>query len=140
MLGGDFIGYFAISLVALGADFLLFVALTYATELRPGLAAAAGWSLGLSVHYLLARHFLYRAMPQGGTLWQAIARFIVYAGPSVAGLVLTIIVVEVAAWLGLAQPLAKVIAAVLSFQLAFLLRSLMFGRSAEPSKPELASA
>lgn len=124
-LGREFAWYLAISVIALAIDFALFLGLT-TTGWRPGLAAAAGWTVGLLVHYLLARRFLYIGIERGGRLPTRISRFLNYALPSVVGLAITVLVVEVGAALGFAPTATKALATVLSFGLAFVARSLMF--------------
>lgn len=127
-LRSGFIPYFGVSLVALGVDMVAFAVLTEAAPLRVGIAALVAWWIGLAVHYHLARSILYRDMARGGRPAERVARFLTYAGPSLAGLGVTVLIVEAGVLLGLAPLLAKAIAAVVSFQLAFVMRSLMFAK------------
>lgn len=128
-LRAGFLPYFLVSLVALGADIAIFVALTNGAMLRAGLAAIVAWWVGLAVHYHLARAVLYTQMPRGGSPAAGFARLLAYAGPSLAGLGFTVLIVELGVLLGLAPILAKAAAAIVSFNLAFVMRSLMFARA-----------
>lgn len=127
-LRGTFAPYLAISVVALLADVAVLSALSGAAGVRPSLAAFAAWWVGLAVHYHLARAMLYTAMPRGGSWAQGGGRLLVYAGPSIVGLAITVAVVEAGTMLHAPLLLSKAIAAALSFQLAFVLRSLMYAR------------
>lgn len=56
--------------------------------------------------------------------------FVLYAAPSLGGMALTVMVVEFGIMAGLSPLIAKSLAAILSFLLAFVLRQVMFGHSA----------
>lgn len=126
----DFGIYFSISLAALAIDMACFVMLNHITPLRAGAAAAIGWIVGLGTHYFLAQNLLYKGMKDRNSLLAQIKSFLSYAAPSIAGLGLTVGIVEIGVALGVSAILAKATAATMSFVLAYLVRNMIFNRPA----------
>ena len=125
-----FLVYLAISLAALAVDTASFMLLLAVSPLRPGAAASLAWGIGLLTHYAIARQTLYRTTSTSGSWSTQIRLLLLYAAPSLGGLALTVVVIELCILAGLAPLVAKALAAILSFLLAFVLRQVMFGHSA----------
>jgi putative flippase GtrA len=111
--------YTAVSALALGVDFLVFLTLA-GPALRPSLAGAAGYAIGLAVHYALSVRHVFDAGSAGKSQARLLGEFI---ASGIVGLVITTLVIAAATELFGLPPLAAKIAAVAaSFLVVYLLR------------------
>lgn len=119
--------YALISAVALGTDVTSFLTLL-AIGVSPILASAAGYMLGIGVHWLISSRAIFQdnlAAPGAGRLRQ---KFL-FAVASLAGLVLTTTIVGIAALLAIDPRLGKLAAMIVSFFVTWCLRRwLVFDR------------
>jgi putative flippase GtrA len=111
--------YILVSLVAVAADFGLFVVLAWANG-KASLAGVLGYAAGMLVHYLLSSRFVFDSAASGKSEPRQLVEF---ALSGLAGLSLTGLIIAVAteAW-GLTPVAAKVIAVLVSFAAVFLIR------------------
>lgn len=111
--------YGAVSVLALALDTGVYVALAGA-GIRPAAAGAIGYVLGLVLHFLLSRAFVFDAVPAAKG---DIRLFVEFAATGVAGLALTALTIAMAtAGLGLDLLTAKAIAVAASFTAVYLAR------------------
>ena len=116
-----YLRYLAASVVALGTDFSLFLALR-ATDMPIALLSALRYSAGILVHWLISSRLVFagelrdvgveRARQQGLFLLSAFA-----------GLLITVAVVSLAVQFGIDARFAKLVAVAASFQATYLLRA-----------------
>jgi len=110
--------YAAVSALALGLDFAVFLALNSAFG-HPTLSGVAGYACGIVVHYRLSRQFVFAT---AGSAKSAHRRFVEFVGSGVVGLVVTAVVIAVATGMGASPILAKVMAAGASFVGVYAIR------------------
>ncbi len=127
-LFGQLSRYTVISIVALILDFCVFLGLT-ASGARASMAAAAGYSAGLVLHYILSVCFVFQADRTGKGHGRLFLEF-VFSG--FAGLITTVAIVTLAVdAFGVSAGLAKMMAVGTSFAITFALRRyLVFAWSA----------
>jgi len=111
-----FTRYLLASVVALSADFALFMALAH-MQVPPAIAALGGYGMGLILHWLISVHFVFglEAPPTHG---QRIA-FLVSA---VIGMAITAALVGGLSALGLPPAAAKLMAIPVSFLTVYAIR------------------
>lgn len=118
--------YLGASVIALGCDFASFLALL---ELRasPGLAAGAGYAIGIVVHWLVSSRKVFTASvaAPGAARTRQKALFVVSA---LIGLALTSTIVASGSLLGFDPRLAKLAAVAVSFTVTWLLRDIIVFR------------
>lgn len=111
--------YAIVSALALGLDFLVFVTLVGAV-LRPSLAGAAGYAVGLAMHYALSVRCVFDARTTGKSEARLFGEFI---ASGLVGMAITVLVIAVATdGIGLPPLFAKGAAVAASFFIVFLLR------------------
>ena len=120
--------YLGASVIALGADMGSFLTLL-AIGTAPGPAAAAAYSLGIVVHWLLSSRTVFAAgvASRGPERTRQKAMFVISA---LIGLALTTATVTVGAALGADPRLAKLAAIAISFTTTWLLREKLVFRPA----------
>jgi putative flippase GtrA len=115
----QFSRYSLTSVVALAADFAIYVAL-FAGSVKASIAGVAGYGMGMLVHYLLSSRFVFdtgRSQKSDGR------RFVEFALSGLVGITLTGFVIAVATeGCGLGPIAAKIIAAAISFAAVFAIR------------------
>lgn len=118
--------YLGASVIALGCDMASFLALL-SLGLVPGLAAAAGYALGIVVHWLVSSRkvFTDSVAAHGTARTRQKALFVVSA---LIGLGVTTAIVSGGAMLGLDPRLAKLVAIGASFTITWLLRDVVVFR------------
>lgn len=118
--------YLGASVIALGCDMASFLALL-SLGLAPGLAAAAGYALGIVVHWLVSSRkvFTDSVAAHGTARTRQKALFVVSA---LIGLGVTTAIVSGGAMLGLDPRLAKLVAIGASFTITWLLRDVVVFR------------
>lgn len=116
-----YLRYLAASVVALGVDFSLFLALR-ATGMPIALLSALSYSAGILVHWLISSRLVFagelRAIGIDRARQQAL--FLLSA---FAGLLITVAIVSLAVQFGIDPRLAKLVAVAASFQATYLLRA-----------------
>jgi putative flippase GtrA len=113
------LGYSLASILALGLDFVAFIALI-GSGLAAPLAGAAGYAMGLTLHYSLSTRFVFAAVR---TEKPEVRLYGEFALTGLAGLAITAAVIAAATGLlGLNALMAKVLAAGTSFLAVFALR------------------
>jgi putative flippase GtrA len=111
--------YSLVSALALSLDFTTFLGLTK-SGMSPPLAGVIGYVLGLGVHYLLSICLVFDAQGTGKLHTRLFGE---YALSGVAGISITAFIIALATQTaGLAAPLAKLLAAPVSFLVVFALR------------------
>ncbi|HWU74284.1 MAG TPA: GtrA family protein [Sphingomonas sp.] len=116
-----YVRYLAASVVALGVDFSLFVALQ-PTGMPIALLSALSYSAGILVHWLISSRLVFagelRAIGIDRARQQALFLLTAFAG-----LLITVAIVSLAVQFGIDARLAKLVAIAASFQATYLLRS-----------------
>ena len=116
-----YLRYLAASVVALGVDVSLFLALQ-ASGMPVALLSALSYSAGILVHWLISSRLVFagdlRAIGIDRARQQAL--FLLSA---FAGLLITVAIVSLAVQFGLDARLAKLVAVAASFQATYLLRA-----------------
>jgi putative flippase GtrA len=110
--------YLLVSLCALCADTLLFLALSDRL-LPPGAAACAGYLFGILVHWVLSVRFVFRDRLSRRASHAQRLSFVLSA---LLGLGVTVGIVSLATHAGLPAAPAKAIAVAVSFTLVYLVR------------------
>ena len=111
--------YGLVSVVALACDFVVFLALTKAGA-WPALAGAAGYVLGLALHFLLSTLFVFDTAAARKSIQRLFAEFAASGG---VGLIMTAGIISVMTGRMHAGPAtAKLTAVLVSFAIVFLLR------------------
>lgn len=111
--------YVLVSALALAVDFVVFLTLAGAV-MRPSLAGAAGYAVGLAVHYALSLRHVFDARSTAKSEMRLVSEFIL---SGIAGLAITTIVIAAATELAHLPPLAaKMAAVVASFLVVYALR------------------
>lgn len=125
-----FVRYVLASVGALAADMAAFLALL-GTGLAAAPASAAGYTLGILVHWLLSS----RAVFADGVAARGLARarqkalFVISA---LVGLALTTAIVGLSVWAGVNAMIAKLVAIAMSFLATWLMRSHIVFRAGAP--------
>jgi putative flippase GtrA len=113
------LSYAAVSGVALAADTGAYLALAW-LGLLPALAGAAGYLIGLALHYALSVTFVFDAQATGKSPHRLIVEF---GASGLAGLLLTAAAIAFSTGiLGLSLVAAKSIAVIASFAAVYALR------------------
>lgn len=122
--------YTAVSVVALAFDVSIFLSLE-ASGCNASLSAAAGYSAGLVLHFIMSIYFVFDAQRTGKGYGRLFTEF---AFSGLAGLITTVAIVTLAIEvLHLDPGAAKLFAVVISFALTFALRRyLVFAWATEP--------
>lgn len=103
--------YAAVSALALGLDFAVFLALNSAIG-YPTLSGVAGYACGIVLHYELSRQFVFAT---AGSAKSAHRRFVEFIASGVVGLIVTAAVIAAATAMGVSPIVAKIMAAGASF-------------------------
>lgn len=119
-LGEDRLRYVLVSCAALGLDTLITLNLTWA-GLAPALASAAGYVLGLALHWVLSSRFVFAAeLGQDHAARRRQAALFVASG--LCGLAVTVVAFTSAVTFGIPALIAKAFAVGLSFCVVYLIR------------------
>lgn len=111
--------YLLASVVSLAFDVALFMVLV-AFLVDPGWASAAGYSVGIIVHWLISSSFVFPGKSrQGGALYLQRLGFI---GTAILGLGITVAIVSWLTDLGILPVVAKASAVFVSFFVVYLTR------------------
>ena len=112
--------YLVASAIALSCDYLLLLWLVQSDFLSTGVAGAVSYGLGIGVHYLLSRWFVF----EPGWLHQRAGMELTgFVGTGLAGLALTVLILQVGSeLLGIPVVLSKAAAVGGSFALTYLMR------------------
>ena len=118
--------YLGASVIALGCDMASFLALLE-LGLAPGPAAAAGYGLGILVHWLVSSRKVFgdSVARHGAARTRQKELFVVSA---LIGLAVTTLIVGAGSMLGLDPRLAKLVAVGASFTVTWLLRDVVVFR------------
>lgn len=114
------LSYLAVSAVACGVDFCVTMAMTYA-HTSAFIAAAAGYLLGLAVHWSLSVRFVFvRETASDGPEKRRQLMLFVLSG--FVGLIATVAIYSSVMMMGGWAPAAKALAVAVSFVLVYLFR------------------
>lgn len=120
LLGEDRVRYVLVSCAALGVDTIITLNFTWA-GLPPALCAAAGYVVGLGLHWVLSSRFVFAAelsASQGARARQAALFF----ASGIGGLAVTVSTFTTAVTLGVPALIAKAFAVGISFVVVYLIR------------------
>ncbi|MEZ5956803.1 MAG: GtrA family protein [Hyphomonadaceae bacterium] len=120
MLGEDRVRYVLVSVAALGADTLITLNLTSA-GIAPALSAAAGYLIGLALHWVLSSRFVF-ATELAGNRAARTRQAALFVASGFGGLVVTVAVFAIAVGIGAPAIIAKAFAVGISFCAVFLVR------------------
>ena len=130
-LVGQLSRYTLISVVALALDFSVLLGLT-ASAVGASMAAAAGYSAGLVLHYILSVCFVFHADRTGKSHGRL---FLEFAFSGLAGLITTVAIVTLAVEaFGAPAGVAKMFAVGTSFAITFALRRYLVFAWSVPSR------
>jgi putative flippase GtrA len=111
--------YGLISVVALGADFMVFLGLTLA-GMQPSLAGAVGYLAGLVLHYVLSVRFVFDVARSAKSHARLFSEFVVSGA---VGLCITAGTIAISTDIAHLPPVVgKAAAVVMSFAVVFILR------------------
>ena len=111
--------YLAASIIALLFDFTLFSTLV-AFAMDPTIASAAGYCVGIIIHWLVSANIVFRGKTRDGTALHL--QRALFAGSALVGLGITVATVEFLGRLGF-EPIASKVAAIgISFIAVYALR------------------
>lgn len=120
MLGEHRVRYVLVSAAALGVDTLITLNLTW-SGFAPSLSAAAGYIIGLSLHWALSTRLVFAAeLAADGRARARQAALFVLSG--LGGLAVTVATFSTAVNLGIAASMAKAFAVAISFCIVYLIR------------------
>lgn len=120
MLGQDRVRYVLVSAAALGIDTLITLNLTW-SGFAPSLSAAAGYVIGLTLHWALSTRFVFAGQLASDSRARARqAALFVLSG--LGGLAVTVATFSTAVALGAAASLSKAAAVAISFCIVYLIR------------------
>ena len=122
-ISGTYVRYGLVSAAALGADLTLLRALL-ASGHAPELASAAGYSLGIVVHWFLSSRLVFAQQTRARRSSGRNRQKLLFLLSALLGLGLTVFIVAVGTALGAEPLMAKLAAIVVSFQSVWLLRRL----------------
>jgi putative flippase GtrA len=111
--------YSVVSVVALAADFGVYVAL-FSAAVAASLAGVAGYAVGMVVHYILSSRFVFKTR---GSQKSERLRFVEFLVSGLIGITMTGVIIAAATEIfGVAPIAAKVVAAAVSFAAVFAIR------------------
>jgi putative flippase GtrA len=116
-----YLRYLAASVVALGVDFSLFLALQ-ASGMPIALLSALSYSAGILMHWLISSRLVFAGELRDVGIDRARQQAL-FLLSAFAGLLITVAIVSLAVQFGLDARLAKLIAVPASFQATYLLRA-----------------
>lgn len=116
-----YLRYLAASVVALGVDFSLFVALQ-PTGMPIALLSALSYSAGILVHWLISSRLVFAGELRDVGIDRARQQAL-FLLSAFAGLLITVAIVSLAVQFGIDARLAKLVAVATSFQATYLLRA-----------------
>lgn len=116
-----YLRYLAASVVALGADFSLFLALQ-AAGMSIALLSALSYSAGILVHWLISSRLVFAGELRDVGIERARQQAL-FLLSAFAGLLITVAIVSLAVQFGVDARLAKLVAVAASFQATYLLRA-----------------
>jgi putative flippase GtrA len=116
-----YLRYLAASVVALGVDFSLFLALQ-AIGMPIALLSALSYSAGIVMHWLISSRLVFAGELRDVGIDRARQQAL-FLLSAFAGLLITVAIVSLAVQFGLDARLAKLIAVAASFQATYLLRA-----------------
>ena len=116
-----YLRYLAASVVALGVDFSLFLALR-ATGMPIALLSALSYSAGVLVHWLISSRLVFAGELRDIGIDRARQQAL-FLLSAFAGLLITVAIVSLAVQFGIDARLAKLVAVAASFQATYLLRA-----------------
>jgi putative flippase GtrA len=116
-----YLRYLAASVIALGVDLSLFLALEV-TGMPIALPSAISYSAGILVHWLISSRLVFAGDLRDVGIDRARQQAL-FLLSAFAGLLLTVAIVSLAVQFGLDARLAKLVAVAASFQATYLLRS-----------------
>lgn len=120
MLGEDRVRYVLVSFAALGVDTLITLNLTWA-GIAPAICAAAGYIIGLGVHWALSSRFVFSAELSESRAVRARQAALFFAS-GFGGLAVTVAIFSTAVALGAPALLAKATSVGVSFCVVYLIR------------------
>ena len=116
-----YLRYLAASVVALGVDFSMFLALQ-ASGMSIALLSALSYSAGVLMHWLISSRLVFAGELRDVGIERARQQAL-FLLSDFAGLLITVAIVSLAVQFGLDARLAKLVAIAASFQATYLLRS-----------------
>lgn len=116
-----YLRYLAASVVALGVDFSLFLALR-TTGMPIALLSALSYSAGILVHWLISSRLVFAGELRDIGIDRARQQAL-FLLSALAGLLITVAIVSLAVQFGIDARLAKLVAVAASFQATYLLRA-----------------
>jgi len=116
-----YLRYLAASVVALGVDFSLFLALQV-TGMPIALLSALSYGAGIVVHWLISSRLVFAGELRDVGIDRARQQAL-FLLSAFAGLLITVAIVSLAVQFGFDARLAKLVAIAASFQATYLLRS-----------------
>jgi putative flippase GtrA len=116
-----YLRYLAASVVALGVDVSLFLALQ-TTSMPIALLSALSYSAGVLMHWLISSRLVFAGELRDVGIDRARQQAL-FLLSAFAGLLITVAIVSLAVQFGLDARLAKLVAVAVSFQATYLLRS-----------------
>lgn len=119
-LGEDRVRYVLVSCAALGVDTIITLNLTWA-HVPPAICAAAGYIIGLGLHWLLSSRFVF-ATELGLDRAARARQAALFFASGFGGLAVTVAVFTTAVTLGVHALLAKAVAVGVSFCIVYLIR------------------
>ena len=120
VLGEDRVRYVLVSVAALGVDTLITLNFTWA-GIAPALCAAAGYMIGLALHWVLSSRFVFAAELAGDRAARMRQAALFFAS-GFGGLAVTVAVFTTAVSFGAPALFAKAISVGVSFCAVFLVR------------------
>jgi putative flippase GtrA len=120
MLGEDRVRYVLVSFVALGVDTIITLNLTWAGA-PPAICAAAGYIIGLGLHWMLSSRFVFAA-ELGDNAGARARQAALFFASGIGGLVVTVATFTTAVTLGVPALVAKGFAVGVSFCIVYLIR------------------
>lgn len=120
MLGEDRVRYVLVSVAVLGVDTLITLNLTWA-GIAPALCAAAGYMIGLALHWVLSSRFVFAAELAGDRAARSRQAALFFAS-GFGGLAVTVAAFTSAVSIGAPALLAKAISVAVSFCAVYLVR------------------
>lgn len=133
-LAPQFSRYVVVSVLALGLDFVAFLALTYGAEVKASLAGVVGYAFGLALHFVLSTRFVFERRGLEKSQRRLLGEF---ALSGLVGVALTWSIIAVAVdFAGLYPIVGKILAVGISFVAVYLLRrSVVFAGPREVTSP-----
>lgn len=119
-LAPQFSRYVVVSVLALGLDFTVFLALAHGGGLKASLAGVVGYAMGLALHFVLSTRYVFERRGLEKSQRRLIAEF---AATGLVGVGLTWAILAVAVDMaGLYPIVGKILAVGFSFVAVYLLR------------------